>query len=76
VIVHILKENGAAEAPFADFTLCGVPVAEETSAMWPGERLVGVHWGKPYRINGRWCADCRTAEKTGVTRAVSLAPRP
>jgi hypothetical protein len=58
-IVHVLKENGHAAPPFADFTLCGVKVNEQTSAMWPGEPLRGVHWGKPYRINGRWCARCK-----------------
>jgi hypothetical protein len=61
LVVHLLKENGAAQAPFADQTLCGLP-AEGASAMWPGEPLSGTHWGKRYRVNGKWCQACKERE--------------
>lgn len=59
-ITHLLKANGARHAPFADKTYCGLD-ATATSAMWPGDKLVGTHWGVPYRIPGKWCPECRSA---------------
>jgi hypothetical protein len=76
-LVHVLKANGAVQAPFADFTLCGLPVGDDTSAMWPGEPLRGYHWGKPYRVKGSWCADCRNIEREarqGVCSRCGMKP--
>ena len=62
--IHLLRANGSASAPFATETLCGLRCEDDgVSAVWPGEKLRGVHWGKPYRINGRWCPSCRKTEK-------------
>ncbi len=50
--VHLLRENGAKQAPFADFTYCGIDlrILEATPAYYPGE---GLH------ANERWCPMCR-----------------
>lgn len=59
-IVHLLKKNGAASAPYADYTLCGEKVRDDTSAMWPGQPL-NPQGG--YCIYGRWCKPCKALER-------------
>jgi hypothetical protein len=66
---HLLKENGAAEAPYADFTFCGLPVTDVTSAMWPGDTLA------EYYIRGRWCPACKLAAKANPPSPVEAGTR-
>lgn len=65
--VHILRENGRKEPPFATFTFCGIDlrILENTPAYWPAD---------PKQLNERWCAMCRANAKVlGRERMENLA---
>ena len=63
-IIHVLDRRPGSEDAhgFAMLTLCGRNDLEHISAMNPGDTLRGVHWGKAYRVDGRWCKNCKTVE--------------
>lgn len=67
-VIHLLKANGAKEAPYADEALCGAPCDDGTPvgilAFWPGDKLVG---------GGKWCRECKGREKAEITRVKSAA---
>jgi len=61
-VIHLLKANGAREAPFADSTLCGLAVTDVMFAMWPGDTLA------EHNIRGRWCPSCKKIGHEEVDR--------
>lgn len=67
--IHVLAGFNA--DGYATRTRCGLTDLEHVPAMFPGEGLRGVHWGKPYVVKGRWCRTCGSAMRRQTTDVAS-----